>query len=599
MRTPRVRRPTALAVVGLLLVGLLLVACSDGGSGTDATGTGTSSTTTDAVAGTTIFTPSSTSSTTSRSGATTTTRVPVRGGTLVLGMPTVPVALDPVVAVGDGDAGGTELLAIYDSLARFDPDTGTYQPRLAEAIVPNAEHTAWSIALRPGVTFSDGTPFDAVAVKFGIDRYRAGAPGAPACDAVRACAPRTSAAGASSAFVRDVTVTAPLTLTVTLTVPWVDFPWLLATEVGMIPSPTALLAACPADPAARPADCAFVRAPVGAGPFAVAAFVPGASLLLQRNQRYWGPAPPLDGVRVVATADQGGVRALDALLTGAVDAAYLRDPQAVRAAVDKRLAGRTVVQHAGSVEVMNLAGPATRYLRVRLALAAAIDPGVVAERVTGARHEGDGDLVGRTTDLWPRTNERTYDPELARRLVAEARANGWDGTVRYVCDNSAAGRARGIALETMLKAAGIDPVIDTTRDAAAVSVLRDATATAPRPFDLVCDGFTNTADPVTGAADGSTLASLTDHLSGTGVANRSGWQHERADAALLALRAARTDNDRRAAVRTLVEVLRADPAFVVTGARTEQLAWSSRVQGIVGTAGSRVLLDRAFLVASR
>lgn len=593
MRTPCARRRGALAVVGLLLG-----ACSDDAPGAGAPGT-TAPTTTDAAAVTTIFTPPVTSSTTTRPGATTTTRVPVRGGTLVLGMPTVPTGLDPVVVAGDGDAGGTELLAIYDTLARFDPETGTYVPRLAEAIVPNAEHTAWSIALRPGVTFSDGTAFDAAAVKFGIDRYRAGAAGAPACEAVRACGPRASTAAASAAFVRDVTVTAPLTLTVTLTVPWVDFPWLLATEVGMIPSPTALLAACPADPAARPIDCAFARAPVGAGPFGVASFVPGSSLVLQRNDRYWGAAPPLDGVRVVATADQGGVRALDALLTGAVDAAYLRGPQAVQAAVDKRLPGRTVVQHAGSVEVMNLAGPAARFLRVRLALVAAIDPGVVAERVTGARHEGDGDLVGRTTDLWPRTNDRTYDPELARRLVAEARANGWDGTVRYVCDSSAAGRARGIALETMLKAAGIDPVVDTTRDAAAVAALREAPSTAAvPPFDLVCDGFTHTADAAGGAADGSTLASLTDHLSATGVANRSGWEHGRADAALLALRAARTDNDRRAAMRSLVEVLRADPVLVVTGARTEQLAWSSRVQGIAGTAGSRVLLDRAFLVAS-
>lgn len=78
---------------------------------------------------------------------------------------------------------------------------------------------------------------------------------------------------------------------------------------------------------------------MGAGPFTVASFVPGSNLVLQRNDRYWGVAPPLDGVRFSATADQGGTRALDALVTGGLDMTYLRDPQVVRAAAEKRLPG--------------------------------------------------------------------------------------------------------------------------------------------------------------------------------------------------------------------------------------------------------------------
>lgn len=78
----------------------------------------------------------------------------MRGGALVVGMPALPMALDPIVVDGDGDAGGTELLAIYDSLVRFDPETATYELCLAQTFVPNADLTTWAVALRPGVRFS-------------------------------------------------------------------------------------------------------------------------------------------------------------------------------------------------------------------------------------------------------------------------------------------------------------------------------------------------------------------------------------------------------------------------------------------------------------
>lgn len=560
------RRVHAVALVAALALG----ACSGDDGAAPATTVPDPGATTTSVSPTPVPTSSTT---TARSGATTTTRAPVRGGTLTVGTASALGTLDPALVAGDGDGGGTELAAIYDVLVRFDPDTGTYVPRLAASVLPNADATVWTIALRAGVTFSDGAPFDAAAVKAGIDRHRAVAAPTPVA--------------ASTAFVREVTVLDARTLTVALTAPWAELPWLLSTEVGMIPSPTA-------------------GPPVGAGPFTVASFEPGGTLVLRRNDRWYGGSTPLDGVRFVPTADHGGARSLDALLTGSLDAVFLRDQRAVRAAGDKRLPGRAVVQHAGSTEILNLGGvvagraataadllPATRFLRVRLAIAAAIDPAVVSDRVAGTRSGVDGDLVGRGTDLWPRTDERTYDPELARRLVAEARANGWDGRVRYLCDSSTAGQSRGIAVETMLEAAGIDVTVDTAHDAAYV---RD-TIVRTGDFDVACGGFTNTADAATDAADGTTLASLTAQLASRGVDNRSGWSDARVDAALLALRAARTSAERRAAVRTILDEVRAEAPFVVTGARTELLAWTARVHGVVATSGSRVLLDGAFVTS--
>jgi peptide/nickel transport system substrate-binding protein len=80
--------------------------------------------------------------------------------------------------------------AVYDTLTV--PDShGNAVPYLAKSFEPNADFTEWTITLRDGVKFHDGTPLDAAAVKLNMDSWR-GAPGAP-----RSCS-RTSLMSRSS-----------------------------------------------------------------------------------------------------------------------------------------------------------------------------------------------------------------------------------------------------------------------------------------------------------------------------------------------------------------------------------------------------------------
>jgi peptide/nickel transport system substrate-binding protein len=523
---------------------------------------------------------------------TSTTTAVARGGTLAIGTLDRGTLLDPLVAPGDGTGRGTEMAAVYDTILRFDPTSGNYQTRLATSLVASADGTTWTLTLRDGVVFSDGTPYDAEAVKFGLDRYRVGRPGVAPCTDLRACGRVNPVAVAALAAVTAITVTGPRTLVLAVDIPGTDVSHALATEPGMIPSPTALRAACPADPVLTAERCPFASAPVGAGPFVVTSVVEGGRVTMARNPRHWAGEPPIEGLRFVPLADEGGTRALDQLTTGSVDIALLLDPRAVATAKEKRFAGRRVLQFAGAVEVLNHdadARPATRFLRVREAIAAAIDPVAVSERVTGVRDPRAGELVPANGRLGPGTPPRGYEPDRARQLVAEARANGWDGTVRYLCDNSARGQARGIAIETMLKAVGITTVVDTTKDRAAVR-----TQVAAHDFDLACGSIGATVDAETGEMDGTALVSLVRHLSSTGDANTGNWRDPATDQALRVLGSARTDAERRAAARVLAERVSADVPVVVTGVDEQLLAWRPRVRGVVATSGTRLLLGAAW-----
>jgi peptide/nickel transport system substrate-binding protein len=127
---------TALNVSLTCLAGILLVsACSSGGS------------------------PTGTSSLTAGR--------PQQGGAITVGIAGPPGSLDPAVTALD-EAGEIDR-QIFDSLV-YETPSHQYSPWLATSwkISPNGK--SYTFTLRKGVTFQDGTPFNAAAVKFNLDR---------------------------------------------------------------------------------------------------------------------------------------------------------------------------------------------------------------------------------------------------------------------------------------------------------------------------------------------------------------------------------------------------------------------------------------------
>ncbi|MFV0317007.1 MAG: ABC transporter substrate-binding protein [Microthrixaceae bacterium] len=155
--------------------------------------------------------------------------------------------------------------AIYDTLTIPDADA-QYVPFLAESVEPNGDFTQWSIKLRDGVTFHDGTPLDATVVKNNLDAFRGTYPARQPLLLRFIFDP-----------IADVSVVDDLTVSVTTKVPWPAFPASLFSEGRAGISAQAQLD--------DPETCD--RNLIGTGPFRFEEWVQNDRLVVTRNDDYW------------------------------------------------------------------------------------------------------------------------------------------------------------------------------------------------------------------------------------------------------------------------------------------------------------------------
>jgi peptide/nickel transport system substrate-binding protein len=191
---------------------------------------------------------------------------PQPGGTLRFAVSSDQGCLDPQ-QVGSNDSIYV-LRQIVDSLTDQDPTTGELKPWLATSWTTTPDARSYTFTLRQGVTFSDGTPLDANAVKANFDRI-------PKLGA-RGTLPKGYLAGYTS-----TTVTSPTQFTVDFSQPNVQFLQGTSTHSLGILAPTTV---------ARSDDERCAQA-IGSGPFTVREYTKNASITLERRPGYqWGSA---------------------------------------------------------------------------------------------------------------------------------------------------------------------------------------------------------------------------------------------------------------------------------------------------------------------
>jgi peptide/nickel transport system substrate-binding protein len=320
---------------------------------------------------------------------------PVSGGSITVGLEAETNSWLP----GNGsfsNAGTSVAYAIYDPLMRRDAD-GEMHPYLAESVEPNAELTEWTLKLRPDITFHDGTPLNAEALKTVFDDFLK--------------APGTNTAGGLA----DVTmeIVDDLTVVYKMAEPNAAWPDQLGLSVGWPFSPTAA-AAAGADAGSKP---------VGTGPFVFDSWERDNRLVVKKNPNYWQEGLPyLDEIVFRPIPDED--TRISSLSSGDIDVLQtLRQASGVRVRDLDGVDSYEALGNTTGVNIFNTTAPPLDDVRVREALARAVDQEQIIEIQGGAGvvppstqpfNEADPFYSEAVADAWA-----TYDPEAARELMDE------------------------------------------------------------------------------------------------------------------------------------------------------------------------------------
>jgi peptide/nickel transport system substrate-binding protein len=288
------------------------------------------------------------------------------------------------------------LCFMYDKLLTLN-DEEELQPALVTAWEVSEDGLEYSLTLRDDVTFHDGTPFNAEAVKFNIERH---------------LAIPDSANYVNYDAVESIEVIDDTHVKIVLNAVRPDFAYLgLATWGAAQVSPTAY----------EELGDGYEKAPVGTGPFKFESYVPGNMIRYVRNDDYWGGAPLLDAVEVKIIPEPS-VQLVE-IEAGTADAVIVTDPKDVARLTDAGLIIESIITADTVFISLNVSQPPMDELAVRKAIAFAIDRDTIIESVLLGYAEK---ARGGVTTTSPFYNESVpmieYDPEEAARLLDEA---GW------------------------------------------------------------------------------------------------------------------------------------------------------------------------------
>ena len=305
-----------------------------------------------------------------------------------------PVLFDPTLA-HTAQVQDPWQMAVYGSLLRPTPGGG-FLPELAtSATIASPQSIA--VTLRPGVVFSDGTPFNADAVKAGIMRNRD--------------APQLGSLSTLLMDISGIDVLSPTRLTIDLSSPVAGaFYPLLAGQETFIPSPAAV------------ANGNLNTAPVGAGPFVLQQNVANERVVLARNPKYWDAKDihiaQLQFINVTTAPQQ-----VSALESGQANISPISvgDAAALRGSGSFRVGAASAQTQSLWMPVCKTTAPLSN-LRVRQALNYAINRNAINRAVLGGLGEPQWALWPANSIFYPKnlTGYYAYNPSKARALLAAA-----------------------------------------------------------------------------------------------------------------------------------------------------------------------------------
>ena len=305
------------------------------------------------------------------------------------------------------------LYALHDAMVKPMPDEGL-APSLAETVTAAEDGRSYDLVLRDGAKFHNGDPVTAEDVKFSFARYRG------------------IAHDLLQARVAEVETPDPRHVRFRLKEPWPDFLTFYATATGagwVVPKKYV----------EKVGDDGFKKAPVGAGPYKFVSFNPGVELVLEAFDQYWRKKPAVKRLVFKVIPDES--TRLAALKLGEIDIAY-----SVRGELAEQLRQTPGL----TLKPALVQGTFCLYFpdqwdekspwhdaRVRKAASLAIDRKGSNDALTlGYSGITGNSIVPKGYDFFWQPPEPVYDPDQAKKLLAEAGfASGFDAG-NYFCDSS-------------------------------------------------------------------------------------------------------------------------------------------------------------------
>jgi len=334
--------------------------------------------------------------------------------TFIFGGQGEPVDLDPAI-ITDGISSRITR-QIYEGLTRYKGATTEVIPALAEKWQVSQDGTVWTFTLQKNVKFHDGTPFDAAAVVWNIDRWRLS--NHPQHENLTKAGRTFEYYGAQfggfddKSLITKVEAVNPTTVRITLKNPQGPFLANLAMFTFDIVSPKAV----------EQWGTAFGKHPVGTGPFKFVEWKVGQEVVLEANKDYWNKAEAAKVQRVIVRNIKDSSQRLAALKAGEIHGMEGVNPDDVK-----------VVRNDPNLQILLRPTNTTGYVafnfkvkefqdkRVREALAHAINKKGIVDALYGgtgmvATQFQPPPLWGHNKDL----KDYDYNPQRARDLLKEA-----------------------------------------------------------------------------------------------------------------------------------------------------------------------------------
>ncbi|MDP2731979.1 MAG: ABC transporter substrate-binding protein, partial [Hoeflea sp.] len=363
---------------------------------------------------------------------------------LAVGQIAEPKSLDPhaVTAVNDFRI----LMNIYDGLVRYKDGTLEVEPALAESWTISDDGTVYTFKLREGVSFHDGAPLNAEAIKFNFERM------------LNEDHPFHDTGPFPLAFffssIDTVTALDDLTVEFKLKEPYAPFLSNLAYPTGLIVSPKGV----------EDNGAEFGRNPSGTGAYKFAEWEANAKVVVTRNEDYWDGAPDLEAV-VYRPITDANTRIAE-MLSGGLDIMVEVPPDSLQQFRDDP--AFTVHEQAGPhlwFLILNTREGPFASKEIRQAANYAVNKTALVDNIL----QGTAEVAAGPTPpafAWAYDEDLEpypYDPEKARTLLKDAGYNGEEITF-YVAEGGSGMLdpiAMGTAIQADLEAVGMDVSIET------------------------------------------------------------------------------------------------------------------------------------------